>query len=105
MSKHTPGPWEIDHDTRPAEICCVHGLPPHGEQNQTFAYVRGALGYWDADENENLANIRLIAAAPDLLAALQEMVERFGSRTDNLFSQRSACDDARAAIVKATGAA
>lgn len=72
MTKHTQGPWEIDYDTRPASICTVHGLPPHGDEKQTFAYVRGEIGYWDADEQENAANLRLIAAAPELLFALEE---------------------------------
>lgn len=39
---------------------------------QGWAYIRGAIGYWGADENENLANANLIAAAPDLYAALEE---------------------------------
>jgi hypothetical protein len=67
-TSHTPGPWEIDTDTRPAEICTVHGLPP--KDGKTWAYIRGPLGYWGTDENENLANARLIAAAPELLEAL-----------------------------------
>lgn len=96
-TSHTPGPWEIDYDTRPAEVCCVHGLPPHGDDEQNFAYVRGAMGYWDADEAENLANIHLIAAAPDLLDALQVLVDNGGIGPEDMFR------NARAALAKAKG--
>jgi len=107
VSAHTPGPWEIDYDTRPADVCCVHGLPPYGEDKQKFAYVRGAIGYWDADEAENLANIHLIAAAPELLAALQS-AEAFiaGFEGDDLQDGIDAkLADIRAAIAKAIGSA
>jgi hypothetical protein len=116
-AKHTPGPWEIDTSTRPAEVCTVHGLPPQGEEGQTYVYVRGALGYWDATPEENLANARLIAAAPDLLRALQAMNHMGGDerggycicplKDGSAPNERhaSVCADARAAIAKITGSA
>ena len=63
MSKHTPGPWEVSEDD-PCEI--------QREGNGDFvAMVLPApeLG-WDMNA-EREANARLIAAAPDLLAALR----------------------------------
>ena len=39
--KYTPGPWEIDHETRPAEVCTVYRT----SHPQSFVYVRGAIGY------------------------------------------------------------
>lgn len=72
--RYTPGPWEIDTATRPAEICTIHGLPVQPTEDgkgQTWAYVRGAIGYWSADEAEQLANANLVAAAPELLEALE----------------------------------
>jgi hypothetical protein len=69
-AQHTPGPWEIDNETRPVEVCTIYGVPAHGEDGQQFLYVRGAIGDWNATEETNLANARLIAAAPELLAAL-----------------------------------
>lgn len=67
MSGHTPGPWEID------------GLDPY---NKAFGIsARNAEGYktpvvvWRGmgrpASEEGKANARLIAAAPDLLAALK----------------------------------
>lgn len=53
------------------------------------------------------ADWRLIAAAPDLLAALVALAEKFGNaicREDMTASERAALDAARAAIAKAGGA-
>lgn len=124
MSKHTAGPWELDTETRPAEICTIHGLPPQGEEGQTWVHIRGAIGYWDADENEQLANARLIAAAPNLLDACSGLLmalEDDCRDTDKWAELMQAAVDAisdatgdpwygrgkrgRAAIAKATGAA
>lgn len=97
-AKHTPGPWEIDVDTRPVEVCTIYGVPPQGEDGQRFIYVRGAIGDWDATEETNLANAHLIAAAPELLEALKGVLRIADRKTDEF-------DAARAAIAKATGAA
>lgn len=73
MSKHTPGPWRariipIHQDTIPIEatdaealVARVNGFP------KTPAYA----GSGTDDPN---ANARLIAAAPDLLEALQALM-------------------------------
>lgn len=104
MSKHTPGPWEIDTVTRPAEICTIHHVPPQGEEKQRWVYVRGAIGYWEADANEQLANARLIAAAPDLLQAAKAVVERWDSpRWKEQEHTGTFIDKLRAAIAKAEG--
>ena len=55
---HTPGPWHLG--MQPGPI--VYG--PNGEQ---VADLRKGMLHRD----EDVANIRLIAAAPDLLAALE----------------------------------
>lgn len=72
--KFTPGPWVIDTDTRPAEVCTVMHVPDSESKDQGFVYVRGAVGYWGADEKENMANAHLIAAAPDMYEALQQAI-------------------------------
>ena len=103
---HTPGPWEMDCKTRPTEVCIVHGLPPHGDEGQKWAYIRGAIGYWEADENENLANARLIAAAPELLNELENCLDLLNlTFPDVPVDSRIgvAIAKARAAIDKATG--
>jgi hypothetical protein len=80
---HTPGPWEWANDEVFAEpsndsICVVLQKESHFE-----------------------ANARLIAAAPDLLAAALE-VRRCGNGGAKL--SRKASDAIRTAIAKATGA-
>ncbi len=77
-TKHTPGPWEI-----------IHGKEHLGIEGNHDTYVghvenRGVLGrestrhaaliHCDGSEEQRQANARLIAAAPDLLEALSEMV-------------------------------
>jgi hypothetical protein len=57
------------------------------------------LGVTQRDE----ANARLIAAAPDLLAALIGMMNRYGDKTEHPFCDSSI--SARAAIAKAKGEA
>jgi hypothetical protein len=60
--KHTPGPWEIFPVSSASECCdVVHGENPN---------IRIAISCpQEYDPGMELANARLIAAAPDLLAA------------------------------------
>jgi hypothetical protein len=64
---HTPGPWE-QNQTYP---CLVQN-----ENGRTVAYTNIGNSVQDRYEEErrktNKANARLIAAAPDMLAALEE---------------------------------
>ena len=89
MSTHTPAPWLV-----------VEGKP--------FVYALNANGFnrwslniqadWRAcPEAELMANAHLIAAAPDLLAALREATEIIESEGPGLYAT------GRAAIDKATG--
>lgn len=55
---HTPGPWRVG--MRPGPM--VYG--PKGEQVTSINVM--------IDEPENVANCRLIAAAPDMLVALEQ---------------------------------
>jgi hypothetical protein len=63
MSKHTPGPWEfLQFAHRDGALAVLsHEHAPGG-----IALTVGGLGL------EELANARLIAAAPELLAVLKE---------------------------------
>jgi hypothetical protein len=68
---HTPGPWKIDHDD---DI----DLPNHvGISAETHSLLAQVVWKMDDDERSPSceANARLIAAAPDLLEALKEMLE------------------------------
>ncbi len=92
MSKHTPGPWEAHLD----EAYFVTG--PDRGRVAIMTHLKGAHGLGGRRSgDESAANARLIAAAPDLLEAL----------TDLLGWQTLAPDDvvaaARAAIDKAEG--
>ena len=102
--KFTPGPWVIDPCTRPAEVCTIH----HTSHENGFVYVRGELGYWGADKEENMANAHLIAAAPDMYEALNKIINRLqmdiddGSRPDE-WSMKALVKYAKEAQPKAKG--
>lgn len=70
MNKHTPGPWSRARDERfrhdnSAGVRAANGL-----------YIAAALDRNSCDLDEEVeANARLIAAAPDLLAACREALE------------------------------
>jgi hypothetical protein len=61
---------------------------------------------WQGTTDVNRANACLIAAAPELLVALQDVCARLlyrGVSTDAGHPDRTALNQARAAIAKATG--
>ena len=97
MSKHTPGNWVakpidsadwIDLVTDDPETCgdSAHSLP--------FASCR----HFNQE-----ANARLIAAAPELLEALEYVVDAWIDGNGSEWNQSDAAAKARAAIAKATG--
>ena len=93
--KHTPGPWTAKQDTA------------NGNDRFIISGRNGAFGHWQgwaADgvttEEEDEANARLIAAAPDLLNMLRRMAdETAGGGVPCLLT----LEQARAAISKARG--
>lgn len=100
MSTFTPGPWSyVDHSW-----ACI-GVYAHDT-------TRGVASLSIEDEVteddqyqlevEMQANARLIAAAPELLAALIAMVDAHAVPSSGC-KERPAYDAARAAIAKATG--
>lgn len=66
MSKHTPGPWRVN-DQRESGVM-NNGVYVLGGRNN---FVR-VFDEW-RDEEIQLANARLIAAAPELLDALKSV--------------------------------
>ena len=86
--KHTPGPWT--HRLSDDEEACNHEIMGAWE-NGVRRWVGGA---------ETLEDARLIAAAPDLLSALHDMV-RYAKGGD--IASPNAVERAIAAIAKATG--
>lgn len=89
MSKHTPGPWvSIRYlDSRFYEL-------GSNEFHARLAFTHGA---GDTDE----ANMRLIAAAPDLLEALENLADYIDERAGD--NECRPLENARAAIAKAKG--
>lgn len=87
MNRHTPGPW-ISSGENEGEL----GLSIYAD-NAESGYKLPAIAYGPNSE----ANARLIAAAPDLLEALQELLDLKLSGAQLL----RATALARAAIAKA----
>jgi len=88
MSGHTPGPWEVDR-----------------EQGGGGRFVRDRHRTLIADAfhktvpiDERAANARLIAAAPELLAALKAYVEWFGGAHVHGCPADDTCDCPGAAV-------
>ena len=108
-TKHTPGKWRFYTEPQP------NGCPIVGnEKGLMVAMLAHSINYND-QAAEAVANARLIAAAPELLEALEACLatlsdERIGTCTymegvDIYSDFRNAADKARAAISKARGEA
>lgn len=91
MSKHTPGPWTVHDDT---DISGIENDP----ENKCIGSVDVAHVYLRTVPGRHEANARLIAAAPDLLAVLQDVLSTWDSG-----SEAFPISDIRAAIAKAKG--
>ena len=96
---HTPGPWTVDHTDDNLRLYDGDLLIAEVTGSTEHIEVRGL------DEETTQANAWLIAAAPDLLAALERILARLEML--NLFIERGedakVVEQARAAIGKATG--
>jgi hypothetical protein len=64
--KHTPGPWKIFY---PTVGDCGFGIDTADEKNSIVVMDTEAGIYSAETREEDLANAKLIAAAPDLLEA------------------------------------
>lgn len=105
--RHTPGPWVADHTgdyaDDPAKVVKI--CYPDGQQRH-LAKVYDCYLPGDGDGD---ANARLIAAAPDLLAALEDLVGLAAAAMHDANRDGGEYDDgvelaaARAAIAKARG--
>lgn len=106
MSGHTKGPWMVEH-TATAGLRIVYGEANEAGFRSDVPQGRGKL---DPSEEER-ANARLMAAAPDLLKAgtLAEAIlaECFGADPDKVAEQHPAIAGVlrllRPAIAKAVG--
>ena len=85
MSKHTPGPWRIHAGT----------IKFHIDNNKEGVCSTSGDSIWDE------ANANLIAAAPELLEALKEIIKLYGR--SRLPARVDAIAKGKAAIAKAEG--
>lgn len=104
--QHTPGQWQTG-----AMMTRVEVLPQGWRMPMLIADCHGK--HSPESEAERVANARLIAAAPDMLAALQQAEKQLAVayNPDRLSSgivalcrseAQQSCNQARAAIAKAT---
>jgi len=96
MSKHTPGPWNLE--LHPTSIGSMYRI----QQPRACIYIDGmrAPNVKDAAWEEDHANARLIASAPIMLEALEKLARLGnGDRYGNSIGNEIAID----AIAKAKG--
>ena len=85
-AKHTPGPWKVHHTKATTQQAGSVFIGANGE-TEPVAEVLGQINDpvdGERSKSEQLANARLLAAAPDLLAALRDECE--GINLDTLYS-------------------
>jgi len=110
-AKHTPGPWIVcTMDDSDNALSIEQDRLARGDEEPSIVAEVDLCGD-GIDRTTGEANARLIAAAPDLLAACEESLRvlTLESVTDRLYTQPGmeqgyeAIDILRAAIAKATG--
>jgi len=93
--KHTKAPWRIDGEPFDAEV----GVDIIGVDDITICEVHPLCEDWT---NEEIANARLIAAAPELLAALKFCASVLSANPAEM-SEKLAIETASKAIAAAEG--
>ena len=89
MNKHTPGPWKFYDDSNDGKTNRI----------EIVAIGKTVARIYHSVPAEDLPNARLIAAAPDLLALLKELIDIEGPQPGTA----AWADKVRAAIAKAEG--
>lgn len=100
MSGHTPGPWHVSQRATVRNFFYVHAVRRHNSK-ATYAIARGVYQADPQSCDEINASARLIAAAPELLEALQNIIDGVGCQPG--YISTLGIQIARAAILKATG--
>ena len=106
MNKHTPGPWRVEEESGDLFIY-AHPYEYDISIGMAFKPVRDLLE--DRTTGEHEANARLIAAAPELLEVLENLVRNIeylvedGTLCHEEVNGHMSIIDARAAISKARG--
>lgn len=76
MGKHTPGPWMIQSATR------------NYDNFKIEAEGWGIITNIEDNSNESESNARLIAAAPEMLEALKDLLSEFDARNEEFIDIR-----------------
>lgn len=77
---HTPGPWQAERTSfRDKHYAAIHGIAEKRTWGE-LATVAVRLSGEKRDSIEGLLNAQLIAAAPDLLAALKHCIEQLSAK-------------------------
>lgn len=114
MSKHTPGPWSV-HQLTGSAFGDV-GIRAEGKVVAGYVALMNTRWPHAGQQEEQRANAKLIAAAPELLTALDELLAaeltqmpayEAGKAAQDAWADRRAAarNNARVAITKATGEA
>ena len=94
MTKHTPGPWNFYDDSNDGKTNRI----------EIVAVGKTVARIYHSVPAEDLPNARLIAAAPDLLEALETALDGWQREFEYLAKRTPEwVTKARAAIAKATG--
>lgn len=111
--KHTPGPLEplrqgieVQSEEGNHEVMAYVGdIPVCVCEVYSSAHIEhdDPVGEYVISQEEGLANLRLIAAAPELLEQLKKLVAEYESLPHSLGYEYTHLESARAAIAKATG--
>ena len=108
MSAHTEGPWIVE-KSRVGDDFCIYTEAKDPEDGEPLYGIGQIWNLSGSPQNE--ANARLIAAAPELLAALEDLasslhplVVTLADGTVNVI-ETAEVTAARAAILKAKGGA
>ncbi len=100
-SKHTPGPWLVEHDDRPGMEWNIHIVVTNTPHTRICFMAHRST----EDNSECEANAHLIAAAPELAEALEQLYQNTADyiRVNKLGDVHHNKDmqDARAALKKA----
>ena len=98
-ASHTPGPWVIKDSPKYTLVEIIGGLADRIAKVD-LCINENPNGKWIPDSSQTMANARLIASAPDLLKALQDILAPLG---EDDYVDCWQYQNARNAIAKAKG--
>ncbi len=99
---HTPGPWTVQSlETAHNDYCDWPTFAVRSAKTNVCLATVGKVDHYESERNE--ANARLIAAAPDMLEALQALFENC-AMTHKHWGEGSNSKEADAAIANARAA-